>query len=656
MKKYLNNILLQLIFFSTGSAVFAQYTITGRVVSEVSNQPIEKVSISTKEGSQVVLTDNEGKFTISIANSTSLTARHIGYIDYTIDLKPENTSLSLLIRLRPYIEQLKEVTVISTGYQKVPKERATGSFAQIDNKLLNRRVSTDILSRLVDAVPGLIFNHESGASANSISIRGQNTINANDQPLIVLNNFPYDGDISNINPNDVESVTILKDAAAASIWGARAGNGVIVITTKKGLLNQPLQISINSNLTVGAKPDLYYIPVMASADYIETEKKLFAQDYYSTIETSISKQPLSPVVELLIAKREGKISAADADRKIEQLKSLDVNNDYNTYLQRQSVNQQYSINLKGGGQYHRYFVSSGYDKNLSNLRGNDFNRMTLNIGNSFSLLKNKLELVTNILYTNSSSNQNSPGISNLGLQGRNLYPYAQLAGERGNPLPVARNYRTSYINELANDAIGVLDWNYIPLQELRLSNNFANSFDYLINTEAKYSIFKELDASVQYQYGKTVSKTENLNNADSYYVRNLINEFTIINAGMPTERPVPLGGILDNSNQSSVRNNLRTQLTFDKGFGEKHRLNAIAGAEIRDLNIIGNSYRFYGYDSEHATSKAVDYVNTYSNFVDPQSNNNLIPNLDSRQELSDRYLSYYSNIAYTFDDRIIVSV
>ena len=646
---------MQLTLLIVASVAFAQYEINGKVVSDISNLPIHGVSISTSEASHVVQTDDEGKFTISFNNSTTLIAKHIGYLDYSIAVNAENNVKQFIIRLQPITQQLNEVTVVSTGYQKVPKERATGSFAQIDNKLLNRRISTDILSRLNDAVPGLIFNHESGAKANSISIRGQNTINANDQPLIVLDNFPYDGDVSNINPNDVENITILKDASAASIWGARAGNGVIVITTKKGLLNQPIQISFNSNLTIGAKQNLYYIPKMASAEYIETEKKLFAQGYYATIETSVSKQPLTPVVELLIAKRDGKISSAEADIKIEQFKSIDVRRDYDTYLQRHSINQQYSLNLKGGSQFHRYYLSSGYDKNLSNLKGNDFNRLTFNIGNSFSLINNKLDVATNILFTNSRTDQNGLDFSNLGLQGRELYPYGQFADVNGSPLSIARNYRKAYIDELANTGIGLLDWNYRPLDELRLSDNVSNSLDYLVNIEARYSVLKALDLSVQYQHGKTVSKGENLYSANSYYVRNLINEFTIIKPNMPIERPIPLGAILDNANQSSVRNNLRSQLTFNKTFNKRHTLNALAGTEIRDLNILGNSYRYYGYDSEHATSKAVDYEHTYSNFVYPQSNNNLIPNRDNRQELTDRYLSYYTNVAYTLDNRIIIS-
>ena len=113
---------------------------------------------------------------------------------------------------------------------------------------------------------GLLFNRGSGTTA--ITIRGTSTLEGPSAPLIVLDNFPYDGDINSINPNDVESITLLKDAAAASIWGVQSGNGVIVITTKKGGFNRPMQLEFNSNVTIGGKPDLFYDKqFLPSADY-----------------------------------------------------------------------------------------------------------------------------------------------------------------------------------------------------------------------------------------------------------------------------------------------------------------------------------------------------------------------------------------------------
>src|SRR5690606_22063558 len=111
------------------------------------------------------------------------------------------------------------------------------------------------------------------------NIRGLSSIGGPKDPLIVLDHFPYEGNLENINPNDIESVTLLKDAAAASIWGARAANGVIVITTKKAKAGEPLKIEVNSNWTVTEKPDLYYRPVMSTGDFIDVEKYLFSQGF-----------------------------------------------------------------------------------------------------------------------------------------------------------------------------------------------------------------------------------------------------------------------------------------------------------------------------------------------------------------------------------------
>src|SRR5690606_39159011 len=139
--------------------------------------------------------------------------------------------------------------VINTGHYNLPRERATGSFEPADNSFVNRSVGPDSPSRLGEIATGIQFVTPNGTTAADSRVRGLSTIEADETRLIVLDNFPYEGDINPINPNDVESVTVLKDAAAASIWGARAGNGVTVITTKKGRYGQRPRISINSNVT-----------------------------------------------------------------------------------------------------------------------------------------------------------------------------------------------------------------------------------------------------------------------------------------------------------------------------------------------------------------------------------------------------------------------
>src|SRR5690606_32311783 len=136
-----------------------------------------------------------------------------------------------------------------------------------------------------------------------LGIRGLSTLQpSRNAPSIVLGNSPYDGDINNINLNDADHITINQDAATATICGAKAANGVIVITTKKGKLNQPLRIDLTASTTVIDKPNLFNKQQMNSSDFIDVEEMLYSRGYYNNDINSVNRPVLSPVVELLIKK------------------------------------------------------------------------------------------------------------------------------------------------------------------------------------------------------------------------------------------------------------------------------------------------------------------------------------------------------------------
>src|SRR5690606_38393924 len=137
------------------------------------------------------------------------------FIGYNAVESNYSVAVPMRIHLVPKDNQLDEVEVVSTGYQKIPKERATGSFELINKEQFNVNKSTNILSRLEGLSPSSIFDKRSTASTlmQQMRLRGRTTFYGKASPLIVLDNFPYEGDIMNINPNDIESVTILKDAA-----------------------------------------------------------------------------------------------------------------------------------------------------------------------------------------------------------------------------------------------------------------------------------------------------------------------------------------------------------------------------------------------------------------------------------------------------------
>lgn len=608
--------------------------------------PLRGANVILPGTSYHAVTDSLGRFHLRVAGAANVQVR-VTYVGYAareaVVLLPQ--SGVLVLTLESSGGQLAEV-VVSTGYQQFPKERATGSFVAVDKALLNRSVSTDIIDRLKGVVPGLSFN----PVGTRISIRGQSTIFSNADPLIVVDGFPYNQPVENINPGDVESVTVLKDAAAASIWGSRAGNGVIVITTNKGKFNRPLRVSLNANVTVGARPDLFYQPRMSTADYIGLERRLFSAGYYSGVETADGHPPLSPVVELLAAERDGKLSPADADRQIGALSGLDVRNDLEKYLYRKTVNQQYALSLDGGSENQRYFFSAGYDRNLNNQAGNGFDRVTLNANNTWTMLDRKLELSAGLNVVRTGTDFNNPGLLTWN-NGNKIFPYAQLADASGNPLAVTHDYRQGFVQ--AATGAGLLDWSYRPLQELRLADNRQQMTEYRLNTGLTYKIIKGLNAQVLYQYDRSSTVGRNLQSADSYFTRNMINRFTQVDEDGVLTRPVPLGGILVMENGSSVNHDGRMQVNYDGGWG-KNELTAIAGYEVQTLHVLGNAYTFYGYDPEHATMKQVDGVTQFSYYDNPNSGSN-IPENQAESDHTDHYLSYYANAAYAYDRRFTVS-
>ncbi len=194
--------------------------------------PISNATVNLSKSQKRTISDRNGHFSVSASHPTdTLVITSVGY-NKKIILVNTKSFMPLRIFLENDTQLLQEVSV-STGYQTLSKERATGAFYKIGNKLFNQNISTDVISRLEGISSGMLFDNRN-PNETKIQIRGLSTLSIESQPLIILDNFPYECDINNINPNDVENVTILKDAASASIWGARAGNGVIVITTKKG--------------------------------------------------------------------------------------------------------------------------------------------------------------------------------------------------------------------------------------------------------------------------------------------------------------------------------------------------------------------------------------------------------------------------------------
>ncbi|WP_316841981.1 SusC/RagA family TonB-linked outer membrane protein [Pedobacter gandavensis] len=634
--------------------------VKGKVVDE-GGLGIPGVSIKLKGTARVVSSNTDGDFIIDVPENTVLQISHIGYISKEVTVNNETKSIRIFLKADS--RQLKEVTV-STGYQTLPRERATGSFEVIDNKLFNRTTGTDVFSRLDGITTGILFDKNNSGLVKSpyagMRIRGISGFRGT-KPLIVVDNFPYEGDPNNLNPNDVESITILKDAAAASIWGTRAGNGVIVITTKKGKLNQSLRLSLNSNVTVMDKPDLHYLKTMNSSDLIDVEIMLFNKGHYdSKLDPKSPFSVLTPVIELLAKTRPGgSLNLDQAKLQIDALRNNDVRDDFLKYLYRKGINQQYALNALWGDAKSNYSLSLGYDKNLESLRTNDYNRITVRFNSTIKPLKN-LELETGVFYIKNNDRIQSTAASvqygnvDLGSE-RGIVPYAMLADDQGNPLPFDKNFRGGY-----TDTVGygrLLDWKYRPLEDMKMNSNIGSSQDILLNFGARYTISPILTADLKYQYEKTNGENNDLYGRNSFYVRNQVNAFTQFNKQGITLRPMPLGDILTRSNHEFNAHTLRGLINLNKTWNDKHQLAVLTGTEIRETHSIISGSRLYGYDPNTLTFQNVDFVTVFP-LINREYGAATIKNVD-QSAFNDnlyRFVSLFANASYTYHDKYIVSL
>ncbi|SEN01448.1 TonB-linked outer membrane protein, SusC/RagA family [Mucilaginibacter gossypiicola] len=625
------------------------YFIYGEVYSS-SGEPIAGANVYWKKNKTEMTSDSKGHFRLVFnPPSDTLIVSCLGYKTLTRAIH-ENDPTPLKITLLPSITELKEVAV-STGYQNIPKERATGSFYQLDRKVLEQRVGPDIISRLDGITSGLIFdNHD--IEQHTIQIRGLSTLIYDAaSPLIVLDNFPYSGDINNINPNDIESISVLKDAAAASIWGARAGNGVIVITTKKGRAGQPISVSFNSNLTVSPRPDLFKANQISVSSYIDLEKQLFANGFYDDALNDPSYPGYSPVVDLLNQVRNGEITSGDANTQIDKLATHDVRTDMKNYLYRPSVSQQYYLNLTGSGPNVRYLFSAGYDKNLATLRGNGNERFTIRSNQQINLTKN-WTLQTDLILTRTNGHNNSPGgYGSYSTYNNGMAPYASLVDAAGRPAAIDLYHNRAFTDTAGNGKL--LDWKYRPLQDLANNDNRSSTNDILINIGTSYKFLKWLTADFKLQHQQSWSDSRQVNNLNTYSARDYINTFTQIDDGIPAYI-VPKGGIVYANSGGSKQDAVRGQINVDRQWGTDHRLTAIIGGEIRKTQSDNSYQTIYGYDSNTLTTRPVDYANMYPTY-DEINGDGYIADGTRLTRYDNRFVSVFSNAAYTFLDRYTIS-
>jgi TonB-linked SusC/RagA family outer membrane protein len=634
---------------------FQQQTIKG-VVNDEKGDPLPGVSVVIKGSRKGTSTNFDGAFSITANKGDVLVFSFLGFKDQEVIV---TSSSNYSVSMKPSTEELEGVEIVSTGYQKISKERATGSFAKIDSEILERKIDQNIISKIIGEAPGVQFDPFI-QEKNSIGlvIRGRSSINATTQPLVVVDGFAIPGGFDTINPNDVESITILRDAAATSVWGIRAANGVIVITTKNGSRNKKLSVNVSVNSAVTLKQDIFDTPFASPSEQVDYQIGLFQFEQFSQ-QRNLFNGALNPfslsqtnaVRETLLRLERGDIDIATANSRIEALRNNDGRREFSDLFMRASLWNQYNLSISSGGDKYSFNTSLVYNQNKGAIVNDKQDQFIFNVNGNYNLTdKLKLRFSSNITQT---KDEDGLGTSAAGYL--NNFPiFERILDDNGNYLPMVggRNIESS---QLAQSLGYPYDWTFNLKQESDNIDGTSISTDIRIQTGLNYEILKGLTLDVSYQYLYNAGFTRDLFNENRYFTRNTVNRFAQLDEdGRVADLPVPVGSIFSTSARGTTDNTFRAQATYAISFDDKkHNIDAIAGYEARRQITESIRDRKYGYDDQ---SLIFTQPNLNTLFEDAIfGGQSLINDGESIVFNENRFLSYYANAAYNFDSRYTIS-
>ncbi|SDF50799.1 SusC/RagA family TonB-linked outer membrane protein [Chitinophaga filiformis] len=618
----------------------------------------DRGTLSEEDGSFIMAAVPPGNYTLEV--------RHLSFLPAQKRIVVTDKDVKVTISLTPQQRELKGV-VISTGFQKIEKSATTGAYSLITARELEETPDINIMKRLEGKVPGVRFDIRN----NRIQIRGVNNF-GNSPPLIIIDGFPaidqnlalrpgytpllgdqagtsYDV-LNAFNPADIESITFLKDAAATSIWGSSAANGVIVVETKKGRKGDMTTLSLGGTISIAAPANMKNMNAMNSREYIDFEKEMFDANFYQDPFTHWRYTNPSEAVRYMFLGKRGDITPQQRDEALEKLANTNNQSQLREYLLRQAVTQQYNMSVTGGGKNTSYYMSGNYSKNLPVFKGNQNSAYFVNSNFTTDLLDGRVKLSTGINYTHSNSVVNTAALNALNPGGFGLRPYDLVVDEHGQP----KNYSIMFKPEVADSlrGLGLLPWTYSPVEQLNYSNNRFLKQTTRIQASLTTRLTSWADLQVSGMYQRSSQEIELIDELNSYATRDLLNTATSIQNGKLVYG-IPIGDIVRHTNTWSSDYGVRGQLNIDKHWKGIHHINFLAGADIRETKSKGYRQTQYGYDPNTGSAQAWNPTVPYRTFF---FGTRTLGYADGAL-MSDikRYLSYFSNGNYSLYEKYFLS-
>lgn len=575
-------------------------------VSDEKNLPLAGVTVSLKAGNRTVVTDTEGKFSINLPNGNNvLVFTYVGYESHEISVSKSQT---LNIILKPTSATLGELVVIGYGAQK--RENVTGAISSVKSKDLDVSVASNFSQTLQGKAAGVEVIQATGQPGANARVRIRvNPSNANAGVLYVIDGVPVNdmagipssggsnlsgtdqSPLNFINPNDIETIDFLKDAASASIYGARAGAGVVLITTKKGKSGTSI---IQYNGSYGNQKVAKMFEVLDTKTYMEQinlldQEKWMLNNRVAPFYGTTAIGSVTPFVP--------RFSQAQIDATGIQPNAMDA-------ITRSGYTQQHNISLRGGNNKTTYFISGNYFDQKGVLLASDYKRYNSRI-NLDQVITDKLKVGFNLLSSNSTSLTTGTGgvYENGGIITAALYYPANL------PL-------------IAPDGTYPLNprWQVTPnpLSFETVDNN-ASTFRLLTGAHINWEIISGLTAGANFSYDQSTAKR---------------------NTYLPTtfSKGAAVGGDATIGNNASNTKLLEYTLKYNRKIAEKHRLDA----------LVGYSYNVTNGDNVYAQNQ--NFISDVFSYYNLGAGQSTTPGVGSGKYQT-TWASYVARAIYTYDDK-----
>ena len=642
------------------SAFAAEKKVQGVVISSEDNLPLIGASIYVtpedlkKAGSAQttmgVITDVDGQFSIAIpAGITRFFCSYVGYDVLEVKLVPGKEFYEITLHVS---SQMLDAVVV-TGYQTVERRKLTAAVSKLDISDETIGAVKSIDQALAGQIAGLSVSPTSGApgAPAKIRIRGTASLNGTQDPLWVLDGIPLEGtdvpepdelnDITNmkqssiagLNPADIENITILKDAAATAIYGARAANGVIVITTKKGKVGKPV-ISFSSRFTYTPTLSLDRLNLLNSAEKVGLEMDMIRNNYSPDNHKGGVYNILSNYNELSAFQNGGwDALSSETQAAINRLKN--INTDWGDVLFRDAFSQEYNLSLSGGTERVTYYTSFGYYKEDGNVDGVSMDRFNL-VGKTSYKVNNILKVGAS-MFANRRKNTNyltdAYGMSNPVFYSRKANPYFELYDENG-------NYNYDY--DIQNNTDKDLGFNIFEERRNTSNESVVNSFSSIFDAELRFNDKWKLTSQFGYQLEKT--SREEIADWESYAMRYYYKLSEYSQDG-ETKHFLPEGGMQKSYENSNSQITWKAMGEYRDSFNDIHELEVMAGTELRKTWYETLFSAGYGFDRKTLTTKPVIFPN--------ESYATSFP-LHQTTYKENAYVSFYSTASYSLLNRYTV--